>query len=64
MNLGSLLVLLKLAGDTGFTVSPKTEPTTPTVVQTGEVKPTCPPGHYASKDTFGNWSCVPIPKGR
>jgi len=29
MNLGSLLVLLKLAGDTGFTVSPKTEPTPP-----------------------------------
>ena len=27
MDLGSLLVLLKLAGDTGFTVSPKTEPT-------------------------------------
>ena len=69
MDLGSLLVLLKLAQDSGFTVSPKTEPTTPTVgpppvVQTGEVKPTCPPGHYASKDTFGNWTCVRIPGGR
>jgi len=29
MDLGSLLVLLKLAGDTGFTVSPKTEPIPP-----------------------------------
>ena len=30
MDLGSLLVLLKLAADSGFTVSPKTEPTPPT----------------------------------
>ena len=30
MDLGALLVLLKLAGDTGFAVSPKTEPTPPT----------------------------------
>ena len=30
MNLGSLLIMLKLAMDSGFTVSPKTEPTTPT----------------------------------
>jgi len=29
MDLGSLLVLLKLAQDSGFTVSPKTEPTSP-----------------------------------
>jgi hypothetical protein len=65
MNVGAALVLLKLAIDSGFTVSPKTNgPTTPTVVETGEVKPTCPPGHYASKDTFGNWTCVPIPGGR
>jgi len=28
MNLGSLLIMLKLAMDSGFTVSPKTEPTT------------------------------------
>ena len=31
MNVGAALVLLKLAMDSGFTVSPKTEPTTPTV---------------------------------
>ena len=32
MNFGSFLVLLKLAMDSGFTVSPKTNgPTTPTV---------------------------------
>jgi len=30
MDIGSLLVLLKLAGDTGFIVSPKAEPTPPT----------------------------------
>jgi hypothetical protein len=31
MNLGSLLIMLKLAMDSGFTVSPKTNgPTTPT----------------------------------
>ena len=61
MNLGPLVVLLKLLQDSG-TVSPP--PATPTTVETGEVKPMCPPGHYASKDTFGNWTCVPIPKGR
>ena len=29
MDLGSLIVLLKLAQDSGFTVSPQTEPTAP-----------------------------------
>ena len=56
MDLGSLIVLLKLAGDTGFTVSPKTEPTAtffdlpPETKTKDEIKPiidtvpTCKPG--------------------
>jgi len=57
-------VLLKLAMDSGFTVSPKTEPTTPTVEYT-EIRPKCAPGHYAYKDPLTDlWSCVPIPPGR
>ena len=65
MNVGAALVLLKLAMDSGFTVSPKTNgPTTPTVEYT-EVKPTCGPGKYAYKDPLsGLWSCVTIPGGR
>jgi hypothetical protein len=65
MNFGSFLVLLKLAMDSGFTVSPKTNgPTTPTVEYT-EIRPKCAPGHYAYKDPLtGLWSCVPIPPGR
>ena len=39
-------------------------PPAPEVVQTGEIKPDCGPGEYASKDTFGNWTCVRIPGGR
>jgi len=66
MNLGSIIVLLKLLQDAGAAVSPigPPAPNGEEVVQTGEVKPMCPPGHYASQDTFGNWTCVPIPKGR
>ena len=45
MNIGSLLVLLKRGGDTGFTVSPKTEPTPPT--STAGVRPACGPGEKA-----------------
>jgi len=58
MDLGSLLVLLKLAGDTGFTVSPKTEPTPPTA-DIG-VRPICGSGEKAV--FFQNpdrWVCVP-----
>jgi len=68
MNLGSLLIMLKLAMDSGFTVSPKANgPTTPTVpeYEYTEIKPKCGPGHYAYKDPFTElWSCVPIPPGR
>ena len=63
MNLTALIPLVKLLKDALGPVSPPGPPA-PDVVQTGEVKPMCPPGHYASQDTFGNWTCVPIPKGR
>jgi len=58
MNLGSLLVLLKLADDMGFTVSPKTDPTPPTA-EIG-VRPICESGEKAV--FFQNpdrWVCVP-----
>ena len=48
MDLGSLLVLLKLADDIGFTVSPKTEPTAtffdlpPEVITKDEIRPIHP----------------------
>ena len=68
MNLGALLVWLKLAQDSGFTVSPKTNgPTTPTEEnpQNVPIKPICGPGHYAYKDPLsGLWSCLRIPGGR
>jgi len=61
MNVGALLIMIQLLKDieiAGGLIGP------PEVVQTGEIKPNCGPGSYASKDTFGNWTCVPIPKGR
>ena len=67
MNLGAALVLLKLAMDSGFTVSPKTEPTTRKFEnpQDVSIKPLCGPGHYAYKDPLsGLWSCLQIPGGR
>ena len=56
MNLGSALVLLKLAMDSGFTVSPKTEPTPPT--SKAGVRPDCGPGKKAILQ-FDQWVCVP-----
>ena len=69
MNVGSALILLKLAMDSGFTVSPKAEPTTPTVVYdpdiSTEIKPMCAPGHYAKFNfTTSSWTCERIPGGR
>jgi len=66
MNVGSALILLKLAIDSGFTVSPKTNgPTTPTVPTDVEIRPTCGPGRYPYKDPLtGLWSCLVIPGGR
>ena len=56
MNLGSFLVLLKLASDSGFTVSPKTGPTPPTL-DIGS-RPDCGPGKKAIIQ-FEQWVCVP-----
>jgi hypothetical protein len=64
MNVGALFVLIELLKDieiAGGLIGP---PAPNGTVQTGEIKPNCGPGSYASKDTFGNWTCVPIPKGR
>ena len=62
MNAGALFVLIELLKDieAGGLIGPPA----PEVVQTGEIKPSCGPGEYASKDTFGNWTCVRIPGGR
>ena len=66
MNVGAALVLLKLAMDSGFTVSPQTNgPTTSENPQNVAIRPLCGPGHYAYKDPFTDlWSCVKIPGGR
>ena len=55
MNLGSLLVLLKLADQVGFTVSPKTKPTPPT--SKAGLRPDCGPGKKAILQ-FDQWVCV------
>ena len=56
MDLGSFLVLLKLAQDSGFTVSPKTEPTPPT--SKAGLRPDCGPGKKAILQN-DQWVCVP-----
>jgi len=61
MNLGSFLVLLKLATDSGFTVSPKTGPTPPTA-DVGARPPdsSCGPGKkIIFKENPDRWVCVP-----
>ncbi len=63
MNVGALIVLIEALKDIEIARSP-IGPPAPDVVQTGEVKPMCGPGEYASKDTFGNWTCISIPGGR
>ena len=63
MNAGALLVMIQFLSDiekSGGLIGPPA----PEGVQTGEIKPDCGPGEYASKDTFGNWTCYTIPKGR
>ena len=56
MDLGSLLVLLKLADQVGFTVSHKTEPTPPT--SKAGLRPDYGPGKKAILQ-FDSWVCVP-----
>ena len=67
MNLGSLIVLLKLFE--GGKVSPAVVgPPTPEQdknPQNVDLKPTCGPGYYAYKDPLSKkWSCLVIPNGR
>jgi len=57
LNLGAALVLLKLAEDSGFTVSPKTNGPTPPTLDIG-ARPDCGPGKKAIIQ-FDQWVCVP-----
>ena len=57
MDLGSLFVLLKLAFDSGFTVSPKTNGPTPPTLDIPS-RPDCGPGKKAIIQ-FDQWVCVP-----
>ena len=61
MNLGAALVLLKLAEDSGFTVSPKTEPTPPTAdVGLRPPDSSCGEGmKIVFKENPDRWVCVP-----
>jgi hypothetical protein len=71
MNIGAVLVLLKLIKDAGVAVSPIGPPAPPTGVEafeTGgyqEVRPMCGPGKYAYQHPrTGMWTCKPRPPGR
>ena len=61
MDLGSLFVLLKLAVDSGFTVSPKTGPTPPTAdVGLRPPDSSCGEGmKIVFKENPDRWVCVP-----
>ena len=61
MNLGSLLVLLKLAEDVGFPVSPKAEPRPPTAdVGVRPPDSSCGPGmKIVFKENPDRYVCVP-----
>jgi hypothetical protein len=67
MNIGAVIVLLKLFTDAGVAVSPIGPPAPngdeiPTNVPS---KPICGLGRYAYKEPLsGLWSCLVIPKGR
>ena len=64
MNIGAVLVLLKLLKDAGEAVSPIGPPAPPEGPYQ-EVKPMCSPGYYAYQHPrTGMWTCKPIPKGR
>jgi len=69
MNIGPMLVLIKLFQDARGDVSPIKPfgPKDPKVInpQNVPLKPICGPGHYAYKEPLsGLWSCLVIPKGR
>jgi len=69
MNIGALIVLIKLLQDAG--VGQEVSPIGPPVPQDTDIptnvsiKPLCGPGRYAYKEPLtGLWSCLVIPKGR
>jgi len=65
MNIGAVLVLLKLLKDAGGVspIGPPAPPPTPGKYQ--EVKPICSPGQFAYQHPrTGMWTCKPIPPGR
>jgi len=66
MNLGALLIMLKLVGDIGILPTQDIGPPPPPVTyEYTEVQPTCGPGKFAYKDPFTKlWTCVVIPPGR
>jgi len=68
MNLGAVLIMLKLVGDIGILPTSIIGPPPPSTPN-GEdkdpnVKPNCGPGKYAAKNPSGFWVCLDIPKGR
>jgi len=68
MNIGAVLVLLKLWKDAGVAVSPigpPAPPPAPGKYEARDVKPMCSPGYFAYQHPrTGFWTCKPIPKGR
>jgi len=64
MNLGAVLVLVKLFQEIGMeaiTVGPPAPPPAPYA----KVRPTCSPGYFAYQHPrTGFWTCKLIPKGR
>jgi len=68
MNIGALIVLLKLLKDAGV-VSPLVigppAPDIPDIPTNVPLKPICGSGRYAYREpSSGLWSCLVIPKGR
>ena len=71
MNIGAMLVLIKLFQDARGEVSPIKPfgPKEPKEIPTNvPLKPICGPGRYAYQNPIGPnkglWSCLVIPKGR
>jgi hypothetical protein len=66
MNIGAMLVLIKLFQDAGPSgpVGPPA-PNDKEIPTNVSIKPLCGPGRYAQFNfTTGLWSCLVIPKGR
>ena len=65
MNLGSLLIMLKLVGDIGVLPTEVGPPPPPVTYEYTEIRPICSPGKAPYKDpNTGLWTCIVIPGGR